>query len=276
MTGDEGGRLTDLHSHLLPGVDDGARTVDDALEGIGRLWDAGFRTLVTTPHLDGSLTQTPYLFETRMEEMDEAWCRLQAALVEKFPGLTLDRGHEVMLDVPDPVLTDPRIRLGDSPFVLLEWPHLKVPPATPAVLSRLARTGVKILLAHPERYRGLDGSTNLAGVWRESGAWLQVNYGSLVGRYGDGARARVIRFLERGWVDLFSTDFHGRPHLSLYVEEARQAMELLGGTEHFELLARINPARVLEGLDPYPVPPLIGKRGMWDKVRDLFRGRERG
>jgi len=268
--------LTDLHNHLVPGVDDGARTVEDSLEGIGRLWEAGVRTIVTTPHLEGSMTQRPQDLDARLQEVDVAWGGLNVAVGKAFPELRFLRGHEVMLDVPDPVLTDPRIRLAETPFVLVEWPRLRVPPATTEVLGRLRDLGVKIILAHPERYHGFDSEGTLAGAWRRMGALLQVNYGSLVGRYGDAPRRRAFTLLERGWVDLFSTDFHGRPHLELYIDEVEEAMEVLGGEDVFEILARRNPARVLRGEDLLPVRPLSGKRALLEKVRDLFRGRENG
>lgn len=266
--------LTDLHSHLVPGVDDGSRTVEDALEGIGRLWDAGVRTIVTTPHLDGSLTQMPWDLEVHFEEIGEAFEGIEAEATRAFPELHLLRGHEVMLDVPDPVLTDPRIRLAGTPFVLVEWPRLHVPPATIQVLGRFRDLGLKIVVAHPERYVGLDSEGNLAGAWRQMGALLQVNYGSLVGRYGDGPRKRAFSFLERGWVDLFSTDFHGRPHLEIHVAQVKEAMEALEGREQFELLARVNPSRVVSGHGVLPVPPLAVKKGLREIVWDLFRGRE--
>jgi protein-tyrosine phosphatase len=255
-------------------VDDGARTVEDALEGLRRLWAAGVETVVTTPHLDASVTQTPGRLEERLEEVDRALEALRGEVTTAIPGVTLLRGHEVMLDVPDPVLSDPRLHLAETDFVLVEWPRLQVPPATGPVLTRLTGLGVRIVLAHPERYRGLDAGLRLAGSWREAGAFLQVNFGSIVGRYGDAPRKRALTLLERGWADLLSTDFHGRPHLPLHIEEARAALEHLDGAEQFDLLARRNPARILEGADPLPVPPLVGRRGLKEKVMDLLRGKE--
>lgn len=275
MTSPASATYTDLHSHLIPGVDDGARTLEEAMEAIQRLWDEGVRTVVTTPHLEGSLTKVPEGMEQRLQEVDLAWEALKAEAARVHPELEFHRGHEVMLDIPDPDFSDPRVRLAGTSTVLVEWPRLQVPPATLQVLARIRDAGYKVVLAHPERYHGLDDDLELPGEWRRMGALLQVNYGSLVGRYGEEPRKRALTFLERGWVDLFGTDFHGRSHLSIYLRRAREAMELLEGLEQFELLAGTNPKRVLRGDDPLPALPLIQKKGMWEKVRGLFGGKER-
>ena len=189
--------FTDLHSHLVPGVDDGSRTLADSADGLQKLWDAGVRRLVTTPHLDGSLTRDREMLETRLHEVDVAWEALRDLGSRSFPDLEIHRGHEVMLDIPDPDLSDARLFLSDSPYVLVEWPALSVPPSTVPVLERLVESGVNPILAHPERYRGLDKGMFYPGEWRSGGALLQVNFGSLVGKYGELPRRRAITLLER-------------------------------------------------------------------------------
>lgn len=266
---------TDLHSHLVPGVDDGSRTLEEALAGLGRLRDAGVRRLVTTPHLDGSLTQHSRRLDARLREIDEAWEILQEAASIEFPELERHLGNEVMLDVPDPDLSDPRLHIAGTTFVLVEWPGLSVPPNTAPVLERLCTSGLRPILAHPERYRGLDSATRQPGEWKAQGALLQVNYGSLVGRYGDLPRKRAMTLLERGWVDLMASDFHGRAHLSPSLTEAREALAECGGGDHFGLLAGVNPARILRGEDPLPVPPVALKSGVWQKIREAFQSKER-
>jgi protein-tyrosine phosphatase len=267
--------LTDLHSHLVPGVDDGARTIEDSRAGLHRLRASGVGQVVTTPHLDGSLTRDRGLLQERLQEVDEAWGGLKTMADREFPDLELHRGHEVMLDVPDPDLSDPRLHLAGTPFVLVEWQGLRVPPSTRSVLRRLREGGIKPIVAHPERYRGLDRDTYLPGEWREEGALLQVNYGSLLGRYGDLPRKRAFTLLQRGWVDLMASDFHGRPHLSPFLVEARERMAEWGGGGQFGLLAGLNPSRVLRGEDPLTVPPLEVKPGVWERIRDVFQSKER-
>lgn len=270
MSAAEVGSYGDLHSHLVPGVDDGAPSLDDALEGVGRMIDAGIRHIVTTPHLDGSLTRRPDAFASRMERMDRAWGRIRDAASEMHPDLDFRRGHEVMLDLPDVDLSDDRVRLGGTSFVLVEWPGFRIPPETSRVLSRIRFGGLRPVIAHPERYHGLDSDLEMVGEWRRARALLQVSYGSLVGRYGAQARRNAFRLLERGWVDYLSTDFHGRPYLELYVAEARRAVVEEGGEEQFELLAGENPRRLLRDEEPLPVPELSLGRSFWDRLKELF------
>lgn len=270
MISEAEGHLTDLHSHLIPGVDDGAPRLDDALEGLDRMRDAGIAAAVTTPHLQGSLTRDPEELERVLAHEDEAWNELSAAVAERHPDLRLERGHEVRLDVPDPDLSDERLRMAGTSWVLVEWARFRIPPGSREAVEGLVDQGWGPILAHPERYGGLLRNPEVVEEWRSAGARLQVNHGSLVGRYGADARRRAFWLLERGWVDLLSTDFHGRPDQPLLVAEAREALEDVGGEEVFRVLAQENPGRILEDRELLPVPPLVVERGLWGRLLGVF------
>lgn len=266
----------DLHSHLVPGVDDGARTVEDVLEGIGRMVERGIRRIVTTPHLEGSLTRVRDRFEERMEEMDRAFGSARDAVADAFPALRFSRANEVALNHPEPDLADPRIHLGTGGAVLVEWPRLHVPPGGSRILREIVEDGRSLVLAHPERYR--LGANDLATmeVWKEAGVRFQVNFGSVAGAYGAEVRRRAEAMLSRGWVDCLASDFHGRPQLRLFAEAAKArilAATPEGGTgsEAWELLTRTNPERILDGSSPLPVPGLGKAEGVWQRISSLFR-----
>ncbi len=267
---------TDLHSHLVPGVDDGAPSLEDALEGIGRMVERGIRRIVTTPHLEGSLTLNSSRLDERLAWFDEAFEETRSVARSRWPDLRLERSNEVALDHPMGSLSDPRLRLGTGSFTLVEWPRLQVPPGSSQVLERLTGEGYELLLAHPERYasRG-DGMARLER-WRATGARFQVNYGSIAGVYGEEVRRRAMGLLSRGWVDCLATDFHGRPGLRLFIVEARERIRRIeeasgSGSGSWDLLARTNPERIAEGEPPHPVPPLPWGEGIWERVTALLR-----
>lgn len=262
--------LADVHSHLVPGVDDGARTVDDVLEGVERMTREGIRKIITTPHIDGSLTRHPEELEERLSQVTEAWDAAAEAVGERFPEVEFRRGHEVMLDVPDVEFSDARMRLAGTSFVLVEWPRLQLPPGTTPVLERITKDGYRPIIAHPERYIGLDRELEVVDRWRSAGAHLQINYGSVVGRYGAQPRTTAFRLLRRGWADYLSSDFHGRPDLKLFKREAWSRLEKLGAGESLVHLALTNTSRVFRDEEPLPVPPLPEELGFWARVREIF------
>ena len=102
----------DLHSHLVPGVDDGARTLQEALEAVERMVAAGIGQIVTTPHVNASLTRDSRLLAIWLEEVDESWREVSEHVRLRFPDVEFLRGHEVMLDVPDPRFLRCSLTLG--------------------------------------------------------------------------------------------------------------------------------------------------------------------
>ena len=120
--------MIDIHTHLLPGVDDGSRTPEQSLEVLTRFVVAGVTCVVCTPHLAASEAD-------RMPT--EKYIRLHRELCEQIPSsLTVQRGWEIMLDRPGVDLTAPFLRLGASGAILVEFPRGALPPGTDIELTR--------------------------------------------------------------------------------------------------------------------------------------------
>ena len=275
MTVSETPTLVDIHSHLVPGVDDGARHLPGVLNAIERMSQVGIGRFITTPHIDASLALTPSRLAARLDEVTQAWQTAHDAIQEEFPEVEYHRGHEVLIDLPEPDLTDPRLRLAGTSFVLIEWPRLQVPPGTPRVVRYICDQGHRPIIAHPERYAGMIRKTELAHQWKEAGALLQVNYGSLVGRYGSDAQAVAWRLIEGGQADYLASDFHGQSRLRIYKKEAWAKLEERGGEEALDLLCRVNPSRIFHDLEPLTVPPVSAPSSLLQRLRGIIVRRER-
>jgi len=253
--------VIDFHNHVIPGVDDGAADVDEALAALETMREQGATVVIATPHLNGAATQDPEVLERALAEIDLGWEALTAAAPA---APRLERGVELMLDVMAPDLSDPRLRLAGTRFALVEFPFMTVPPNATQALFELQVNGWTPILAHPERYANASSSLADAEEWRRSGALLQVNAGSLLGRYGDRARKLGWGLVERGWAAYLCSDFHARGRYP--VAAAMQALADAGASEQAELLFSANPQRLLAGEAPLPVPPVTRHVPLWRRV----------
>jgi len=250
----------DFHSHLIPGVDDGSATPEQSVESLRAFAAQGAATVLTTPHFDASLTKMPVALAARLGVFDAGWAQLVAAreaALAAEPGLVLPeikRGVELMLDDPDPDLSDDRIRLAGGAFVLCEFPAMQLPPNAEWAMHNLRQKGWRPVIAHPERYRNHDTRLSVLSRCRAAGAHLQVNAGSLIGQHGSRAQMVAFALLQAGWVDYLSSDYHARGTPA--TARAVEALVQRGAAAQATRLTVENPARLLAGDGPLPVQPL--------------------
>jgi protein-tyrosine phosphatase len=259
--------IVDFHNHLMPGVDDGARTLQDTRRALRAFSAAGITGAVATPHVNASLVHDQVAFAARLAQLDGAWSELQSCAAEE--GVAVWRGAEVALDVPGPEFGDERLRLAGTRFVLVEFAYMTVPPNSARLLASIRTAGWIPVLAHPERYARMRQRPVLAATWREAGAYLQVNGGSLLGRYGPDARRVAQELLAAGMADYLCSDYHARGEVGM--PEYRYAVEARGGAEQAALLLEANPQRMLRDELPIAVPPLAAPASIWRRVRRFFR-----
>ena len=247
--------MIDLHSHLLPGVDDGSRSIETSVSVLEKFAADGVELLVLTPHLNASRSaDAPYDHHVEILE------QLRAA-APSVPELRL--GWEIMLDEPRRDLRSKKLTLGGSNAVLVEFPLSGVPEQGGDELYRIRCSGVVPVLAHPERYWGCTAH-KVAG-WRHAGAVIQMDTAGLVGR---GKIAKLSReLLALGLVDMFSSDNHGD---SRTLATARDWLREVASPEHAELLTRTNAKLLLDGEPLVPVPPLEMSAGLFARFRELF------
>jgi protein-tyrosine phosphatase len=246
--------MIDLHNHLLAGVDDGAADLGQTRAALLAYREQGVRRVLVTPHVDGSLCTQPARLERRLAELDHAWGELNTLVAAEFSDVEIARGAEVMLDAPGLNFPEPRLRINGTDFVLVEFPHMQILPRSTDVLFAVKLKGITPVVAHPERYSGLDPELRVVEAWKRTGALVQVNAGSLVGAYGRKAEARAWQILAAGTADLLASDHHARG--TLHLAAARDLLIRRGAEWQADLLLRENPGRILGGDSPLEVPPL--------------------
>lgn len=250
--------MIDIHTHLLPGVDDGSPSVERSVPVLERFAADGVECVVLTPHLVASKARTAPV--ARHQKILEA---LRAAAPA---GVELRLGWEIMLDEPNADLRAPELGLGGSRAILVEFPRTSVPARAADELFRLRSAGSVPVLAHPERYWGCTPAKVME--WRAAGAVIQMDTAGLVGKGSIASMARAL--LDAGLIDLFASDNHGD---SRSLATGRRWLLEAATPEHADLLTRINARRLLDGEPVLPVPPLPRAARMFDRLRELFRRR---
>ena len=258
--------LVDLHCHLVPGVDDGARDLHEAMQQLREYRSLGILTVVTTPHLAASATHGGW-----RDEIDEAFEHLASAAQKECPEVSLDLSYEIRLDDPDCDLRDRALGLGGG-ALLVEFPMLALPAYPERMLEIVLDAGWTPVLAHPERYAGVEGAFGWIARWRELGALMCANAGSLWGEHGSEAQRVLRRMLAEGAVDLIASDNHARPRRTVTVRQAWDYLADAGFEEQANLLTAANPAAVLRGDSPTPVMSCEPRNGWVDRLRRLLRG----
>ena len=262
--------MLDFHNHLMPGVDDGAANLDESRSGLATMRAQGITTIITTPHIAASLIGKPRELDAYLGILDDAFASLENLAEREFPDLRLFRGVEIMLDVPAPKLDDPRLRLAGGRYALCEFPFMTIPPHSTNALRELRMSGTVPILAHPERYSTMRTKMHLIEDWRDSGAGIQVNAGSLVGQYGATAQRLAWTILEHGWADYLSSDYHSRGRCAVHA--CREAMLERGAAAQYRALTVANPQRMLRSEAPLPVDPVEeAQLGFWSKLLGAAR-----
>ena len=198
----------DLHSHLIPGVDDGSPDVATSLQLIRGLQELGFDRLVTTPHI-----MTELYPNTRKSIMD-GLRTLKKALKEEKMDIPISAAAEYQLDEGfEAHLNKKKLMALPNDHVLVEMPFLSAPPRLFEYLEKIREKGYQPIMAHPERYFFLKNNPAAYQRLIDMGCLLQVNILSLIGYYGKPSRESAVNLLEKKSVTFLGTDLHHKQQL---------------------------------------------------------------
>jgi protein-tyrosine phosphatase len=196
--------VIDLHAHVLPGLDDGARSLDESAEILGLAAQEGVTAVAATPHVRHD-------FPTRPEEMEQGVASVRHELEARGIALKLLPGGELDYEELAGRTTEELTRFalgGNARYLLVEFPYVGWPLRLPSELERLLTAGIVPVLAHPERNSAVAEQPSLLASMVEAGALVQLTASSITGAFGRPVRRVAHELLDAGLAHLIATDVH--------------------------------------------------------------------
>lgn len=254
--------MVDLHHHLLFGVDDGSKSLEQSIAMVQMAVEDGITHIVATPHANDT-----WQYDRERNE------RLLQQLREALPGdiasrVTLGLGcdfHVTLENTADAALHPKRYTINESEYLLIELPDVGIPARLDDVLYKLRLAGMTPILTHPERNATLQRSPDRLKDWIRSGLLLQVTAGSLIGHFGATAETLAWQLLRSNWAHFVATDAHNLDRRPPHMSSARKLVAQRLGETPAERLSATNPAAVFAG---QPLPPQPAPLGIFDQPED--------
>lgn len=216
-----------MHSHLIPGIDDGSQSLEQSIEIIRAFKSLGYQKVITTPHIMCDYYKnTPEIILSGLEKLRAELTRLNISIeIEAAAEYNLDDGLEKIID-------DKQLLTFGNNHVLFELPFMQEPQNFQEIVFKFQTQGYKPILAHPERYSYWYKNFEKYEELKAKGILLQLNLLSLTGHYSPETKKIAERMVDAGLVDLVGTDCHKIEHLAILEKHAN--------SKYFNLLANNN------------------------------------
>lgn len=199
---------TDIHCHIVPGVDDGAKTVDVAADLVERMQSWGIKRIVASPHV------TRDTFENNSANLDPALELLRAELKKRGNSIEVNHAAEYRIDdlLSERMAANDLMTYPGTKYILIENSFLQEPWNLDQIVFDLQVRGLQPILAHPERYTYYHGDLKRYRQLRDAGLKMQINLLSLADGYGPAEAKMARRLIKEGLVDFIGTDLHNTRH----------------------------------------------------------------
>jgi protein-tyrosine phosphatase len=235
--------MVDLHLHLLPGVDDGCKTMDESIAMATVLVSVGFVVAAPSPHNRPEYASREIALQ-RLDEVRAEFTRLGVPLILDVNSENSFLDETLLTKLPTPESR----RVGAAgKYLLVEAPYTSPLPQLTDVIFRMKLKGVTPIIAHPERCLEFERKGRAAEAV-QSGALLQLDVGALIGRYGKTPQKLAKQFLDEGLYAISATDLHSPVGAEQWVSESLTALQKHAGAKTFTALTETNPGLVLKGL----------------------------
>lgn len=235
--------MIDIHTHILPALDDGSPDLPTSLEMLTTASASGITNIVATPHVIEKYTALSW------SSILEAVAALQKSAsyngipIKIHPGAEIEMNWELLdLIASKPNSTD--YGLAESSYVLIELPASMLPNYAEEFWFELRVCGRIPVLAHPERHTTLMQHPTILDKWKKEGLLLQCNSGSLTGLYGSQAQSNIEHLISKDYVDFIATDAHNNAKRNTDITECRLLLESKFGVAYAEKVLKITQTNI--------------------------------
>jgi protein-tyrosine phosphatase len=265
--------MIDIHCHILPGLDDGAQSMVDALGMAAAAEHEGIRKIIATPHLfrDNYDHDDLSIMERKLQELEKNIARNNIK-VEIFPGAEVHVSHNLIEQIKT---NKPYLMLNGSSYLLVEFPSDHIFSGVGELFFDLMSEDITPIIAHPERNSVLARHPEMLYELVQRGCLAQANSGSLMDLYGESVKETVMKLLEWRLIHFIGSDGHSVKAISPGFSEAFALVREHFGERTAQALMFLNPHAVLEDravpYQPDPVNPLKKRKSLRIRIPQIFR-----
>lgn len=237
--------MVDLHSHIIPKIDDGSQSIETSILMLQEAKKAGFTDIFLTPHYIENYYDLD--IQTRKEKFEE----LQKIAKEKNIDINLYLGSEIFINPEIDLLYSKKaiLTLNNSRYMLIEIPMNDTILYLDDVIENLTCIGIVPILAHPERYQYVQNDITVCERLIDKGVLFQMNFGSIIGVYGKDVKKTAIKLLKNNYIHFLGSDVHRKESIYTKIESAKKKIIKIIGKEKFDILTIENPNHIINNIE---------------------------
>lgn len=259
--------MIDFHNHVIPGVDDGAKSFDTAMSMVKKAYNDGTRTIISTVHFQHPTI--PFVDLEYYHILSLAKKIEEKAIRENCPIKIIPSAEVYYSSDLKKLLNNELVIINDQ-FMLIEFNPQLLPKDLASNFFSLQVSGITPIVAHPERYRNIQINIDIAKKWKEKDYLLQVNAGSILGNYGPKVKKTALRLVENGLCHFVGSDAHDQNRRPFCLKESYKIIEKITNKEYVDLLKN-NSESLIKSKEILNFQPKKVGSNFFGRISDLFK-----
>lgn len=250
--------MIDFHNHIIPKIDDGSKNLDMSIKMIRKASSEGTKTIINTVHFQHPTIKT---IENNYGIVNDQKIKLEEAIAKNNIDMEILSFAEVYYAPNLHRLIDNELLIIKEKYMLIEFDPLFIPENHEDILYKLQLRGITPIIAHPERYRAIQNNIENAKRWIELGYFLQINSGSIIGKFGKPIMNTSLSLMKKGYCHLIGSDAHNDKNRNFLLKDALELTEKkFGLVNKTKIISNFNSLLIgqeLECIDPTKNPSFL-------------------